>query len=228
MTEHPSRGRCGNPPGVLFDLDGTFADTAPDMANALNRLLEAHGLAPKPFESIRPQVSHGGKAMIRLGFGIEPEHEQFEPLRREFLDLYQSDLNSHTRLFPGMEELLQALDGRGMPWGIVTNKPAWLTDPLLRGMGIEHRAACIISGDTTAHAKPHPEPILHACRQIGRKPEQCWYLGDAERDIIAGRDAGTRTLVALFGYLDSTDQPDAWGADGMIEHPLETLDWIHA
>ncbi len=217
-----------NPKGVLFDLDGTFADTAQDMGNALNRLLESHGLAPRPFQQIRPQVSHGGKAMIRLGFGIGPDDERFEPLRREFLDLYLADLDTHTRLFPGMEELLQTLDVRGMPWGIVTNKPAWLTDPLLRGMGIDRRAACIVSGDTTPHAKPHPGPILHACRQIGLATENCWYLGDAERDIIAGRDAGARTLVALFGYLDTHDRPEAWGADGLIDHPLETLDWIGA
>lgn len=212
---------------VLFDLDGTFADTAPDMANALNRLLASRGLPAKPYGEMRSRVSHGGRAMIRLGFGLQPGDEGYETLHKEFLDLYRSDLCAHTRLFPGMDELIDTLEQSGVPWGIVTNKPARLTDPLLRLMGLDTRAGCIISGDTTAHAKPHPEPVLQACRLLGRQPHECWFLGDAERDIIAGRNAGTRTLVALFGYLHSDDEPHTWGADGMIEHPLDTLDWLH-
>ncbi len=212
--------------GVLFDLDGTFADTAPDMAYALNRLLEERGRPPRPFEEIRPHVSHGGRALIRLGFGLEPEHPQFDPLRQAFLRIYSDHIQRQTRLFPGMDELLNALERRASPWGIVTNKPAWLTDPLMRGLGLDRRAHCIVSGDTTAHAKPHPEPILHACRQLNLNPACCWYLGDAQRDITAGRAAGTRTLVALFGYLGIDDEPSDWGADGMIGHPLETLGWL--
>jgi len=212
--------------GVLFDLDGTFADTAPDMADALNRLLEQRGCPPRPFEEIRPQVSHGGKAMIRLGFGLEPEHPDFDPLRRAFLRLYADKIAVGTQPFPGINELLDALEQRAIPWGIVTNKPAWLTDPLMAELGFSERAHCIVSGDTTAHAKPHPEPILHACRLLGIDPADCWYLGDAQRDIDAGLAAGTRTLVAGFGYLAEQDDPLSWGADGIIEHPLETLDWL--
>jgi 2-phosphoglycolate phosphatase len=211
---------------VLFDLDGTFADTAPDMAGALNRLLHEQGRPPRAFEEIRPHVSHGGKALIRFGFDLEPEHPQFEPLRQTFLRIYSDNIANDTRLFPGMGELLDSLDGRAIPWGIVTNKPAWLTVPLMEKLGLAERAHCIVSGDTTAHAKPHPEPILHACRGLKIQPGCCWYLGDAERDIAAGRAAGARTLVALFGYLAEQDQPGDWGADGMIEHPLETLDWL--
>ncbi len=212
--------------GVLFDLDGTFADTAPDMAGALNRLLKEQGLPAKPFEDIRPHVSHGGRAMIRLGFDLEPEDARFEPLRKAFLDHYKNTISQYTRPFPGMEELIGTLEQRGISWGIVTNKPAWLTDPLMADLGLDARAACIVSGDTTAHAKPHPEPILHACRETGIDPAKCWYLGDAERDIAAGRAAGTRTLVALFGYLHAEDQPDTWGANGMIRHPMDTLEFL--
>jgi phosphoglycolate phosphatase len=212
--------------GVLFDLDGTFADTAPDMASALNHVLCSAGQAPRPLEEIRPHVSHGGKALIRLGFGLTPEDPEFDRLRRAFLDAYQEHIYVHTRLFPGMDALLEALDSRGVPWGIVTNKPAWLTEPLMRHLGMSSRAACIVSGDTTSRAKPHPEPIRHACRQIDRPAARCWYVGDAQRDIEAGRQAGTRTLVALFGYLSDTDRPDSWGADGMVRDPLEILAWL--
>jgi len=212
--------------GILFDLDGTFADTAPDLAYALNRVLEAHGRQPQPLEKIRPHVSHGGRALIQFGFGLDPEDGQFEPLRRELLDIYLEQVATRTRPFPGMEELLETLEQRCIPWGIVTNKPAWLTDPLMRGLGLDQRAGCIVSGDTTAHSKPHPEPVLHACRTIDRPAEACWYVGDAERDIAAGRAAGTGTLVALFGYLGEQDRPADWGADGMIEHPLEVLEWL--
>jgi phosphoglycolate phosphatase len=224
MTDIRSSGNCG----VLFDLDGTLADTAPDMAYALNRVLESRGRAPLSFEQIRPHVSHGGKAMIQAGFGLTPEDAEFAPLRQEFLDIYRDNVANDTRLFPGTKELLTALDQRAIPWGIVTNKPAWLTDPLMTELGLEGRAACIVSGDTTPRAKPHPEPILHACRRIQRSAERCFYVGDAARDIAAGRAAGTHTLVALFGYLADDDEPETWGADGMIEHPLDILSWLDA
>lgn len=212
--------------GVLFDLDGTFADTAPDLAYALNRVLESHDQPPRSLEEIRPHVSHGGQALIRFGFGLTPEDAELVPLWRELLEIYQGHIDTHTRLFPGMEELLESLERRSIPWGIVTNKPARFTDPLMRGLGLNGRAGCIVSGDTTAYSKPHPEPILHACRRIARPAKACWYVGDAARDIEAGRAAGTRTLVALFGYLAEQDRPAAWGADGMIEHPLDILGWL--
>jgi phosphoglycolate phosphatase len=211
---------------VLFDLDGTFADTAPDLADALNRTLQLHGREPLSLEQIRPAVSHGGAALIRTGFGITPEDERFEPLRQDLLRFYQENLSRHTTLFPGMAELIDRLERDGIRWGIVTNKPSWLTDPLMQQLGLTHRAACIVSGDTTNNSKPHPEPILHACQLAGGTPEECLYVGDAERDIAAGNNAGTATLIALFGYIGEDDRPSEWQADGEIMHPSDILDWL--
>lgn len=211
---------------ALFDLDGTLADTAPDLAFALNSVLEEQGCAALPFEHIRPVVSHGAAALIRLGFGLGPQDPGFALLRARLLEIYRANLARDTRLFPGMEELLTALERRGMKWGVVTNKPAWLTEPLLEALGVAHRACCIVSGDTTRQRKPHPEPMFHACAVAGSRPGECLYVGDAQRDVEAGRQAGMKTLVALFGYLDATDRPAEWGADGMVAHPLEILDWV--
>lgn len=222
----PNNAKNARTCAVLFDLDGTFADTAPDLAYALNRVLETNGREPKPFDAIRPHVSHGGMALIRFGFDMDPADTEFDGLRRSLLDVYQNNIARETRLFPGMVELIESLEQRDILWGIVTNKPAWLTDPLMQQLELSERAACIISGDTTSHSKPHPEPILHACRLMERQPDCCWYLGDAERDIEAGRAAGTRTLVAGFGYLADDDRPHDWGADGIINHPMDVLDWL--
>jgi len=211
---------------VLFDLDGTFADTAPDLHYAMNRVLIERGRPPLSFEQLRPSVSHGSRAMLRVGFGLEPGDEGYEQIRQAFLDTYLANIARHTRLFDGMEALLAAFDDRGIPWGIVTNKPARLTEPLMRGLGLDRRAACIVSGDTTANPKPHPEPILHACRLAGAEAHRSLYVGDAQRDIEAGRRAGARTLVALFGYLDGDDRPESWCADGAVDHPLEILPWL--
>ncbi|MES9856447.1 MAG: HAD-IA family hydrolase [Sedimenticola sp.] len=211
---------------VLFDLDGTFADTAPDLAYALNCTLQKYGHQELPFETIRPHVSHGGIALIRAGFGIEQEHSHFEAYRQDLLDIYIKNISRETRLFPGMAQVLAQLESQQLPWGIVTNKPDWLTDPLMEEMGLADRAACIVSGNTTGNSKPHPEPILHACKLAGRKPHECLYVGDAERDIEAGRRAGTATMTALFGYLDEGDHPEQWGADSEISHPLEILQQI--
>jgi 2-phosphoglycolate phosphatase len=171
-------------------------------------------------------VSHGGAALISLGFGIGPGHNGYDELRAELLRIYQENLTRHTNLFPGMAELLGTLEQRGMNWGVVTNKPAWLTDPLMRQLELNTRAACIVSGDTTANRKPHPEPMLLACRLAGSAAGECLYVGDAARDIEAGQRAGMRTAVALFGYIDAQDTPDCWGADKLISHPQELLDWI--
>jgi phosphoglycolate phosphatase len=225
MTEKRASGDNRNG-AVLFDLDGTFADTAPDMAYALNRLLELHDRPPLPFELIRRHVSHGGRAMIAIGFGLSPQDGGFEELRRDFLDIYAANLARETVPFPGVLELLDSLEARNLPWGIVTNKPAWLTEPLMQALGLAQRAACIVSGDTAVRAKPHPDSLLHACRRIGVEPSDCWYIGDAERDIAAGRAAGTGTLVALFGYLGADETPADWGADGMIHSPIDLLDWL--
>lgn len=208
---------------VLFDLDGTFADTAPDLAHALNGTLVAYGREPLPFERIRPVVSHGGLALIRLGFGLQPGDPGFDERRQYLLDLYRANLCRETRLFDGVAEVLDALERHGRRWGIVTNKPAWLTDPLLDAMGLSQRAGSIISGDTCEHRKPHPEPILCACRELQVAPADTVYVGDADRDMIAGRAAGTVTVAALFGYIQADDDPSAWDADHRIEHAAELL-----
>ena len=209
---------------VLFDLDGTLADTAPDLAYALNGVLTEQGRAPLPLEVIRPAASHGGIALIRCGFG--EDHPEEEALRLRLLDIYQANIARETRLFPGMAEVLTGIEARGLNWGVVTNKPAWLTEPLLEALGLSRRTACIVSGDTCEQRKPHPLPILHACRQAGAEARECLYVGDAERDIEAGRRAGTRTLTALFGYIGENDRPQDWGADALIEQPREILTWL--
>jgi phosphoglycolate phosphatase len=212
---------------VLFDLDGTFADTAPDLHYALHRVMMSRGMTPLTLAQIRPSVSHGSRAMLKAAFGMEPGDPGYEALRESFLDSYLANIAKRTRLFDGMEELLDAFERRGVTWGIVTNKPAWLTDPLMEGLGLSRRAGCVVSGDTTDHAKPHPEPILHACRLVGVEPQQSIYVGDAERDIEAGNRAGALTLVALFGYLSDQDTPNDWRAAGCVAHPLEILEWLN-
>lgn len=211
---------------VLFDLDGTLLDTAPDLANALNHTLQQNGRAPLPYETIRRVVSHGGRALVELGFGPEAEVAEFEQLRQQLLDYYQKNICRHTQLFPGMPELLEVFEQRHIAWGIVTNKPGWLTRPLLREIGLLDKTGCVVSGDTLTERKPHPAPLIHASTLLGKAPQACLYVGDAERDIEAGRNAGMKTLVALFGYLLENDHPDAWGADALIQTPAEILDWI--
>ncbi len=213
---------------VLFDLDGTLADTAPDLAYALNETLKNFDRNPLPYEEIRAYVSHGGAALIRLGFGIEPDAPDFETYRQFLLDIYQNNLCRETRLFEGMEELLLHLETNQIPWGIVTNKPSWLTDPLVKKMGLDSRASCIVSGDTCKRNKPHPDPILYACTQTDMDPVNCFYVGDAARDIEAGNAAGCTTVTALFGYLNDDDEPEKWQADFNISHPLEMLEILNA
>jgi 2-phosphoglycolate phosphatase len=211
---------------VLFDLDGTLLDTAPDLADALNLVLVEHHRPPLPFQEIRGVVSHGGLALIRLGFALDESHPDFQPLRVRLLARYRENLSRKTRPFPGMSELLDQLERRGYNWGVVTNKPGWLTEPLLKDLGLFERSACVVSGDTLQMRKPHPAPMWHACKQAGSRPEQCVYVGDARRDIEAGRNAGMRTLVALFGYFQAHDRPEEWKADGLIHTPLALLDWL--
>lgn len=211
---------------VLFDLDGTLADTAPDLAYALNTLLQEQGKASIPYDAIRPVASHGAAALIELGFGIQRDTPRFTPLRERFISIYRAHLTRETRLFPGMAELLDQLVARGINWGIVTNKPAFLTDPLIAQLGLSEDVACVVSGDTTTNRKPHPEPMLHACQLAGSKPDECLYVGDAARDIEAGNAAGMQTLVALFGYIGAQDQPETWGASGLIQTPQDILTWL--
>ncbi|MEJ2107774.1 MAG: phosphoglycolate phosphatase [Acidiferrobacteraceae bacterium] len=211
---------------VLFDLDGTLADTAPDLAHALNAVLAENGRPPLPYERIRAEASYGGKGLVHLGFGLEPDDSGYTEIRQRFLDLYESHLCEQTRVFPGMDHVLSDLKRRGLNWGVVTNKPAYLTEPLMECLGLTSEAACIVSGDTTANNKPHPEPLLHGCALAGSSPAQCLYVGDAERDIRAGRLAGMQTLAARFGYIRSGDNPVGWGADAMIDTPDAILDWL--
>jgi phosphoglycolate phosphatase len=208
---------------VLFDLDGTLADTAPDLAHALNATLEAFGRKPLPFERIRPVVSHGGIALIRLGFGMAPEEPGFEERRQHLLQVYQRNICRHTRLFPGMAEVLRELAARGVPWGVVTNKPSWLTDPLMEALGLSARTPAIVSSDTCAERKPHPLPVQHACMLLGVDPGDCWYVGDAGRDMQAARAAGCLAIGATYGYLCPEDPVAAWGCALEIDHPRRLL-----
>ena len=213
---------------VLFDLDGTLLDTAPDLAAALNTVLEENRRPAMPYESIRPVVSHGGMALIKLGFGLAQDDPRFDPLRQRLLSVYRDNISQQTTLFPGMHELLQTIEQRGMQWGVVTNKPGWLTDPLLEDLHLDTRAACIVSGDTLSERKPHPAQLLHACKLTNTLPQHCLYVGDAQRDIDAGKNAGMYTMVALFGYFTEEDQPHSWHADHAIQAPAEILTWIDA
>jgi len=211
--------------GVLLDLDGTLLDTAPDMAEALNRLRIDEGMDRIPYEQIRPHVSHGALRLVRLGFG-EPDATRFEQLRRRFLDIYRAGIARRTRMFDGFEVVLAALEAAGLRWGIVTNKPGWLTVPLLDELGLAARSGCIVSGDTLVERKPHPMPLLHAAALLGLQPRQCVYLGDAERDVQAARNAGMIPLVAGFGYFEAGEDPAAWQPDAVFGQPTELLEWL--
>lgn len=213
---------------IFFDLDGTFADTALDLADALNRTLLANQRAPLPFETIRPVVSHGGRALIELGFGINDSDGQFETLRQQLLGFYQADIAKHTELFPGILALLHELQRHDLQWGIVTNKPGWLTDPLLNSLALPIAPCSVISGDTLPQRKPDPAPLLLASAHCHCEPAQCLYIGDAERDIVAGKRAGMLTMAALYGYIREQDDPQAWQADSYIDHPDDIFPWIHA
>jgi len=208
---------------VLFDLDGTFADTAPDLGHALNVLLAAHDKPPLPLQQVRHVASSGARGMIGVGFGLAPGDPAYDALTTKFLALYEARLCADTRLFPGIPELLQALEARGLLWGIVTNKAERFTLPLMSALGLRERASCIVCGDSTPYRKPHPQPLLAAADRVGVEPSQCIYLGDDERDMIAGRAAGMRVAVAEYGYLGSGNPPHTWAADMRVAHPLELL-----
>jgi phosphoglycolate phosphatase len=210
---------------ILFDLDGTLADTAPDLAAALNAVRVKHGFAAMPFESIRPHVSNGSIALVKIGFGEPDDVPEFNTYRDELLAAYQENIAEHTCLFDGMQDVLAHIEAHEMNWGVVTNKPAYLTLPLMQALGLHERAACIVSGDTITERKPHPAPILHACRLAGSQADECVYVGDAARDIEAGRAAGMQTLVALFGYIGEDEKPESWGATAMISHPTDIIEW---
>lgn len=211
---------------VLFDLDGTLADTAPDLCYAINCMRAVRGLEAVPLEQTRPVTSMGARGLLGAGFGMTPEHPDYDAMRIEFLDIYERNVCRETRLFPGIAELLAALEQRGVRWGVVTNKAERFTHPLLEGLGVHQRAACIVGGDTTPHLKPHPASLLLASERIALPPSACLYLGDDERDMLAGRAAGMPVAVAVYGYLGSGTSPRDWDADFWADDPREVLDFL--
>ncbi len=212
--------------GVFFDLDGTLADTAPDLVAATNQLLSARNLPLKPYEQLRPCASAGARGLIGGAFGIDTKHPDFIPLRDEFFANYEKALFVHSKLFEGMEHLLNQLESAQLPWGIVTNKSERFTNPLVDLMGLSKRSISTVSGDTTPHSKPHPEPILHAARIANLDPNKSLYVGDDIRDVIAGKAAGMKTVAAAYGYCGCEEPPEAWGADFIIHTPQELLQII--
>jgi len=209
--------------GVFFDLDGTLADTAPDLVAATNQLLIARNLTPKPYEFLRPYASAGARGLLEGAFGIHPDHPDFISLRDEFFGNYEKALLVESKLFDEMHHLLDQMDSAKLPWGIVTNKSARFTNPLVDLMGLGQRAIATVSGDTTPHSKPHPEPILHAARLANIDPTKSIYVGDDIRDVVAGKAAGMKTVAAAYGYCGCKEPPEAWGADYIINQPLELL-----
>jgi N-acetyl-D-muramate 6-phosphate phosphatase len=212
---------------VLFDLDGTFADTAPDLAAALNHTRATRNLPPLPIEVLRPQASHGSRGLLQIGLDIGPEHPDFNSLRDIFLDYYAKNICVQTQLFGDMAQLIGQLKLRGMKWGIVTNKPHRFTVPLMQALGYADLAACLISGDTCAHAKPHPEPLLKACEIIGVTPAQCLYLGDDLRDMQAANESGMPGIIANYGYVSADASVENWRAHGCVNKPTELLAFLN-
>ena len=208
---------------VLFDLDGTLIDSAPDLAGAGNDMRIARGLAPYPLEHFRPMVGSGARGMVGRAFRVGPQDETFTALRDEFLQRYEARMTQQTRLFDGMASVLAAFDASAMPWGIVTNKAARFAQPLVRALGLLPRAATLVCGDTTAHAKPHPEPLLEAARRVGVDAADCIYVGDDLRDVRAGRAAGMKTVAVHWGYLGEGVAIEAWGADHRVQTPHDLL-----
>jgi N-acetyl-D-muramate 6-phosphate phosphatase len=236
MPDRPAReereGSARKPPqrlpvrAVLFDLDGTLADTAADLGNALNRVRADRALPPLPLATLRPQASHGARGLLAAGFGIGKEHADFASLRDAFLAYYGEALCEHTTLFPEADRVLAEIERRGLRWGIVTNKAARFTVPVVERLALAARAGAVICGDTTAQSKPHPAPLLAGATALEVEPAQCVYVGDAERDIIAGRAAGMHTLFAAYGYVGADETPAAWNADGELDSLPELLDWL--
>jgi N-acetyl-D-muramate 6-phosphate phosphatase len=208
---------------VLFDLDGTLIDSAPDLAGAANDMRTARGLAAAPYEKLRPVVGSGARGMLGAAFGISPADADFEAMKTEFLGLYEARMTRLTRVFDAVWPLLDALDAQGLRWGIVTNKAERFALPLAAALALHPRAATVIAGDTTPHAKPHPAPLLEAARRIGCEPAECVYVGDDLRDVQAGRAAGIATVAAAWGYLGEGEAAERWGADHVLQDPIALL-----
>jgi phosphoglycolate phosphatase len=228
MPERKSGAAPLDVEAVLFDFDGTLADTAGDLAAALNRLRADHQLDAMPLSALRPHASHGARGLLSAGFSIGVSDASYAQLRDAFLAYYESALSAHTRLFDDAERVLEEIEARGLRWGIVTNKASRFTLPLLDQLAFAGRAGTVICGDTTPHSKPHPAPLLAAAAALGVSPSACVYVGDAERDVEAGRAAGMKTLVATYGYIREEDVPEHWLPDGSIASLSELLDWLPA
>ncbi len=211
---------------VLFDLDGTLIDSAPDLAGAANDLRQEHDLPPLPFESLRPMVGAGARGMVGVAFNAKPGDAEFERLRDAFLARYAQRLLQQTAVFDAMQPVLRALDAAGVRWGVVTNKAARFTEPIVDGLGLRPRLAALVCGDTTPHSKPHPAPLLEAARQLKLDAATCVYVGDDARDMVAGRAAGMATLAAQWGYLGDGAGVYEWGADAVLRAPSELLNWL--
>jgi 2-phosphoglycolate phosphatase len=211
---------------VLFDLDGTLLDTAADIGSALNAVLKTQNRPALTPAQVRSYTGKGATGLLRLGLQIEIEDPQYARLSAEFLAHYEKCLLETTHLFAGMEQVLQTLDDKNIPWGIVTNKPQLYTTKIVEGLLLHHRAKCIISGDTLKNSKPHPEPILHACKLLNVDPSECLYIGDAEIDMIASLAAGVTPLAALYGYIPDDENPQTWNAHGYINKPADILTWL--
>ena len=217
------RAPGARPAAVLFDLDGTLIDSAPDLAGACNDMRIERGLAALPYERLRAMVGSGARGMVGVGFGLTPDDAGYLELRDEFLRRYEARMTQQTRIFPTVPELLARLGEAGIAWGIVTNKATRFAAPLVAALGLAESAGALVCGDTTAHSKPHPEPLLEAARRLQVAPAGCVYVGDDRRDVDAGRAAGMRTVVAAWGYLGAGDPPGAWAADAIIAAPGELL-----
>ena len=211
---------------VLFDLDGTLVDTAPDMAAALEILCDEEQQTRLAYSQVRPIVSNGSVALVTLAFGKKLDKQTLERLKTRYLEIYQNHLVVHSQLFDEMDELLQQLEHNNIKWGVVTNKPGWLTEPLMESLGLDQRAACIVSSDSTKNRKPHPEPMYFACKLTETRPEECIYVGDAQRDIEAGQNAGMKTIIAEYGYIGDWENTEDWQADHSIQSPGQLLGYL--
>jgi len=215
--------RFGNIAAVLFDLDGTLIDSAPDLGAAVDQMRTSRGMASLGLDAYRHMAGAGARGMLQVAFGMTPQDSQFDAFREEFFSNYQACMTQRTYAFDGVAELIQALSQANLPWGVVTNKSARFTEPLTRAMPLFATAGAVVSGDTTPYSKPHPAPLLEAAKRLGMEPSRCVYVGDDERDIVAGRAAGMVTVAADYGYLGDKADTQAWGADARIKSPLELL-----
>ena len=211
---------------ILFDLDGTLLDTAPDMANTLNLLRAKHQLPPLPLSTLRPHVAHGARALIKAGLNVEQTDEQYPTVLEEYLTLYHQHLTENTTPFPQIEKVLDYIESYRLPWGIVTNKPGRFTIDLMKHLELNDRPACMVYGDSLKNRKPDPDQIIHACDILKVSPSHCLYIGDTQTDVIASKAAGTLSLVALYGYIHDHENPYQWGADGYVKEPIDIISWI--